>query len=138
MGYKIGDMKELVILRGLPGSGKSTIANIITGGRTDWVCSNDEYFEHDGKYEWKAEELGKAKEHCANKCRLLMNADVPVIVIANVNPKYKSFANYVDMAKQFGYRVHVMTVEHHHNGKNVHGVSPEVIGGMAMSFELKL
>ena len=53
-------MKQLIILRGVSGAGKSTVAEIISEGY--WpICEADQYhYTESGVYDWKPENVGKA------------------------------------------------------------------------------
>ena len=53
----IDRMKELILLRGLPGSGKSTFAEVIGGFR----CEADMYFMEDGEYKFDITRIEKAQ-----------------------------------------------------------------------------
>ncbi len=55
--------KTVYIMRGLQGSGKSTLAKKIASKPNSVVCSADDYFYRDGKYEWKASEMKAAHEY---------------------------------------------------------------------------
>ena len=46
----------LIIVRGLPGSGKSTFAELLG----DIICTTDDFHMKDGKYCWTAEKAGAA------------------------------------------------------------------------------
>lgn len=97
-------MKRLVIMRGLPGSGKSTKAATIQPEK-HYRCSADDYHIFDGVYQWKPENVHAAHKWCQSKCHTLMGQGISPIVIDNTNIKKKDFAFYVEMAALFGYTV---------------------------------
>jgi len=141
--------KTLFILRGLPGSGKTTAAEILadTGVCVDFmgnenekypVCTADDYFMHDGEYKWNPSQIGFAHESCQNKCREAMFCQEIKIFVANTNTTAKEMAVYYDMAKEYGYQVVSLIVETRHDGKNVHNVSDEALQKMRNRFEIKL
>ena len=64
-------MKKLYIVRGLPGSGKSTFAEALVG--SDFlVCEADKYFIVDGEYKFDATKLRQAHEWCKNRVETYM------------------------------------------------------------------
>jgi len=46
--------KNLVIVRGLPGAGKSSFAKLLGSA----ICTADDYFIKNGKYNWTASKIG--------------------------------------------------------------------------------
>ena len=57
-------MKTLIILRGVPGCGKSTVAEVLSNNGKYPVCTADDFFMKDGEYKWNPKQLG-------NRCQLL-------------------------------------------------------------------
>jgi len=53
-------VKQLILLRGLPGSGKSTFANLLGGIHVE----ADQYFIQDGEYKFDASKLKQAHNWC--------------------------------------------------------------------------
>jgi hypothetical protein len=46
--------------------------------------------------------------------------------------------SYIELAKQYGYRVHTIIVENRHGGVNVHDVPDVTLGNMRNRFSIKL
>jgi predicted kinase len=126
--------KNLIILRGLPGSGKSTFAKLL--GRA--VCTADDWFMRSGKYEWRADLLSEAHDWCMCKCRRFMKKGVDRIIIANTNINERAMRPYFDMAKDFGYTVFTVIVENRHGNSNIHNVPDENLVNMEKRFSIKL
>jgi len=59
-------MKELFLLRGLPGAGKSTLAKSLGGKHIE----ADMYFEYEGKYKFDASRLKEAHDWCQNTVKV--------------------------------------------------------------------
>jgi len=116
--------KNLIILRGLQGSGKSTVAKLFG---TKAICSADDYFMRGGEYKWYGAGLYKAHQWCIKKCYRFMKKQAPVIIIDNTSVKARDLKPYTDLARQFGYTAHSIIVENRHGGVNSHGVSEESI-----------
>jgi predicted kinase len=148
--------RVLVILRGLPGSGKSTFArdllnfaeDVCVGGLTK--CSADTYFlRPDGVYDWNPKYLKNAHEWCFEQVEEAMSdmgewsGDCQLIVLDNTNMIKAHYKKYVDLAQEKGYTVREVVIGKfdkdslkEYAERNVHGVSLDVIEKMAKKFEV--
>ena len=111
--------KSLFIFRGLPGAGKSALAEVL---EIKAVCCADDYFTRDGKYLWNGAKIGVAHEWCQRKCRRFMKKQVEKIVVNNTFTSERELQPYLDLARQFGYKVFSVVVENRHGGTNTHNV----------------
>ena len=59
-------MKQLYLLRGLPASGKTFVANSLSENNLYPVISADDYFEVDGEYIFDKSKLKSAHEYSKN------------------------------------------------------------------------
>jgi len=123
--------KVVIILRGLQGSGKSTVAKLFN---TKAICCADDYFVHDGEYKWYGAGLPHAHAWSMRKCRRFMKKQARCIIIDNTSVRERDLVPYNDLARQFGYIVHVLIVENRHGGVNSHGVSEEAIEKLRTRF----
>jgi len=96
--------KVVIILRGLQGSGKSTVAKLFN---TKAICCADDYFVHDGEYKWYGAGLPHAHAWSMRKCRRFMKKQARCIIIDNTSVRERDLVPYNDLARQFGYIVHV-------------------------------
>lgn len=126
--------RSLIILRGLPGSGKTSLAEILDAP----ICSADDYFMKDGKYLWNKEELGSAHQWCLGRCEFHMRQDAEKIIVANTSTTARELKPYYDLAQKYGYQVFSVIVENRHEGKNIHNVPEETLQKMAERFSIKL
>ncbi len=131
-------MKELIILRGLPGSGKSTLAKILAG-ESDPLLSIDDFFtDTNGNYHFESDKNHLAYKQCEQKCSDEMRRGSLKIFVHNTFTLDWEMEPYLEMAKQFDYRVHVVTVENYHGSTNVHDISNEQLKKMAEKYKVKL
>jgi len=135
--------KKLYIVRGLPGSGKSTFALDLVG--SDFlVCEADKYFMQDGEYKFDGSKLKEAHESCRSlvetymKDSLVNDQFYREIAVSNTFTQEWEMQPYFDLAKQYGYMVFTVIVENRHGGVNQHGVPDEALTRMKDRFEIKL
>lgn len=126
--------KKLIIVHGIPGSGKTSFAETL--GRA--ICCADDYFMRGGKYVWKAEKVGTAHDWCQRKCRRFMKKQIDTIIISNTSTTEREMQPYFDLARQFGYMVFSVVVENRHGKTSVHNVPEVTLEKMRSRFEIKL
>ena len=132
-------MKTLILLRGLPGAGKSTIARLLVGDKDYCHKEADMYFvDRDGNYNFDGSKLKLAHEWCREEVEFVMRFGHSTVVVSNTFTQEWEMEAYYELAKKYDYRVTALVVENRHNGKNVHGVPDEVLEKMAERFEIKL
>jgi len=133
---------ELILLRGLPGSGKTTLAKIILQLRsTDEpeILSADDFFEDkEGDYNFDPTKLKEAHNYCQFRCSERMRQQKARIVVANTFTQEWEMDEYFKMAERYNYRVHTVIVENRHGNENVHGVPEDKLQQMKNRFQIKL
>jgi predicted kinase len=133
-------MKTLYLLRGLPGSGKSTLSKQLGGSHFE----TDKYFVgENGEYNFDGLKLKEAHQWCQDSVSnaMLLNhttGENETIVVSNTFTQEWEMKPYMDMAKDWGYRVFSIIVENRHGGVNQHGVPDEKLQQMNDRFEIKL
>lgn len=137
-------MKTLILLRGLPGAGKSTLAGYFSwltqdGENTDMSThAADDYMLTNGTYQFDSTKLEECHVNCQNAVEKDMVSDVPLIVVHNTLTTEKEIEPYYYFAQRYGYRVHSLIVENRHEGKNLHQVPEGTIMKMRNRFSIKL
>lgn len=101
-------MHSMILIRGLPGSGKSTkahqMAEEITNGCTI-ICEADQYFEQLGHFD--GSKLGRAHEECKRKALNSLHSQYNIIV-SNTFSKQWEMQPYINMANEFGVTVDII------------------------------
>jgi predicted kinase len=127
-------MKELFLLRGLPGAGKSTLAKSLGGSHME----ADKYFMDEGEYKFDPSKTRDAHAWCQNAAKVWMANNTEKIVVSNTFTQEWEMEYYYDLAKEYGYRVYSLIVENRHSGVNSHGVPEEKLVQMKNRFEISL
>lgn len=132
-------MKTLYIVRGVPGSGKTTFAKSLGGTHFE----TDSYFMVDGEYKFDFTKLKEAHKWCQDSVNsaMVLNHTTginEVIVVSNTFTQEWEMLPYFEMSEYWGYRVFSVIVENRHGGINEHGVPEDKIEIMKNRFEVKL
>jgi len=137
--------KALILLRGLPGNGKTTTGELLseTPGVLPYpVYSADDYFYENGpnpgEYDFNREKLGAAHGQCQTRVEDAMLAGVAKIFVANTFTTDKEIKPYKDLAEANGYMLISLIVENRHGNKSVHNVPEETMYLMEKRFTTKL
>jgi predicted kinase len=134
----------LFLVRGIPGSGKSTFAKHIWNEYA--ICEADKFFHNKetGEYNFDASRLKEAHEWCRNEVETRMSDHQanpqysPEIVVSNTFTQEWEMEAYYKLAEQYDYMVYSLVVENRHGGINEHGVPEETIEKMRNRFSIKL
>ena len=137
--------KILYIVRGIPGSGKSTFAKKIVG-HDFLVCEADKYFinKETGEYKFEVSKIKDAHKFCQDtvetymKDSLVNNQFYREIAVSNTFTQEWEMDQYFKLAKEYGYTVFSIVVENRHGGTNVHNVPEDKIEQMKNRFSVKL
>lgn len=134
------EVKRVIIMRGLPGSGKSTKARSYGGT----IVSADDYFMSGGEYRFDPAKIGAAHADCKRKFEEALKRGDSIIVVDNTNTMSWEYQPYADMAKRYGYEVEIDAVgdatpsallPQQLSDRNLHGVPPASIEKMVQRWE---
>lgn len=129
---------NLYLIRGLPGSGKSTFAKELAEGLDCNHFEHDKYlYTDEGEYLWTEKRMAYAYRQCLRDTEATMVDGEPVVV-SNVFPTSKSLKNYRKLAEKYGYRVTYIVVENRRGGVNIHDVPQEALDNMREAFQVSL
>ena len=129
-------MKAVLIMRGLPGSGKSTIARELAKAVPDSLIVSADDFFMGGPIEVKA--LGHAHAFCQKNFEQALQDGTPLVIVDNTNTTKSEIRIYADKALEFGYELTIMEVPcdvETSLARNVHGAPRETIEKMARKLE---
>ena len=133
--------KELIVIRGVPGSGKSTFAEPIAGSYGEVFEADDYFYEHgEGSgYDFDPSKLGEAHDWCKDRVESAMrDRGVQRVVLSNTSTRVWEFLPYVSLAAKFGYRVHSIVKENRHRGESTKDIPESSINKMRDRFEIRL
>lgn len=136
--------KELILVRGVPGSGKSTTAKLLGAGGAGYAhFEADMYFMQDGVYKFDPTKIRDAHKWCQENVEraMLLNhtsGDNSTIIVSNTFTQEWEMESYYALAKQWDYKVFSIIVENRHGGVNEHGVPEDKLKAMKDRFEIKL
>jgi tRNA uridine 5-carbamoylmethylation protein Kti12 len=133
-------MKNLILLRGLPGSGKSTTVGLLGAGSSGTAhFEADMFFMRDGEYKFDFSQIKEAHKWCQSSVeRTMFLGHNSTIIVSNTFTQEWEMDVYYKLAEEWGYRVTSLIVENRHEGVNVHGVPQETLDKMKQRFEIKL
>lgn len=119
--------REVVVLRGASGAGKSTYAKTRFQGKKVEICSADDFFMKEGKYVFDWRLLDRAHASCLRRFIHLLSlpTDAEVVVVDNTNTTLVEIAPYMMVAQAFEWPARVVTIdvdEKTAEKRNLHGV----------------
>ncbi len=134
-------MKVLIILRGVPGAGKSSFAKYMFSNNV--FEADNFWYDKDGNYNFDIKRLGEAHKWCQNQVEELMKISDTTqygqeIVVSNTSTTEKELEPYLKLAEKYGYSVYSLIVENRHGNKSIHNVPDSTIEAMKKRFEIKL
>ena len=121
--------KNVIILRGVSGSGKSTFASMLARYNPGAVIvTADDYFTDSfGHYNFDLTKLGAAHSQCFRRFNdALYNPSVNTIIVANTNTTLKDCEPYAVAAESYGAKIAYVVLENRHGNSDVHDVPSEV------------
>jgi predicted kinase len=128
-------MRNLVLIRGLPGSGKSTFArqaleDLSHMNPVHW--ETDMFFETDEGYVFDPKRLGEAHQWCQDHVRAsLVNSKC--VIVANTFSRVWEMQPYIDMAAEF--KAHLLVAKLNTDFGNIHNVPESTIERMRDRWE---
>lgn len=125
---------KVYIIRGIPGSGKTTHAKKIL--HADIVIEADDFFTKNGKYKFNAAYLPEAHAHALKRFSLAIadskNKDKSIAACNTFSRRWE-IAPYIEACKKAGVDYSVIRMDG--TFQNVHNVPDYVVHNMSKRFE---
>ena len=129
-------MNNLILVRGVSGAGKSTIAPMFKNAVL--VSTDDFFLDEYGEYVFDANSLVINHQFCQLAVSMMMKDEEELIVVHNTFTADWEMDAYFDLAREHGYAVHTIIVENRHGSKNVHDVPQDVVKAQIERFSVTL
>ena len=129
-------MNNLILVRGVSGAGKSTIAPMFKNAVL--VSTDDFFLDEYGEYVFDANSLVINHQFCQIAVKMMMKDNEELIVVHNTFTADWEMDAYFDLAREHGYAVHTIIVENRHGSKNVHDVPQDVVKAQKERFSVTL
>ena len=131
-------MQTLYLIRGLPGAGKSSLADTLLDLGNTYHVEADMFFTmNTGNYLFDGSKLKDAHVWCQDTVvQHLINGYS--VIVSNTSTTEKEVKVYQDIAKKYNARFISLIVENRHEGANIHGVPEEKLQQMRNRFSTKL
>jgi hypothetical protein len=128
----------LYLIRGLPGSGKSTFAwQLFKNRLVQRMYEADDYFTDAGVYQFDPTKLEQAHQQCKRNTWLALYEGMSVSV-SNTSCAEWEVETYATIAKETEANFVSIILENRHDGKNIHGCPDAKVEQMERKFSVKL
>lgn len=132
----MGKLKNVVIVRGVAGSGKSTFASLLAQAQNGKIVEADKFAYQGDEYVWRAEDLASYHKNAMAEFEKHVKNGEELIIVSNVSAKWRDFKFYFNKAKESGYQVTSLVVENRNETKSIHNVPDETITRMRENFQV--
>ena len=141
MTYIKGGVKNLILVRGASGSGKTTFVEEFIEN-VSLSIATDDFFVLDGMYTFDHSYLANYHQRCIDSVESEMETPSTEgycnIVVHNTFTMEWEMKAYFDLAEKYGYNVYRFVMENIHKSKNIHDVPEDAVKAQRDRFEIVL
>ena len=141
MTYIQGGTKNLILVRGVSGSGKTTFTEEFVKN-VSLSIATDDFFVLDGMYTFDHNYLDEYHQRCIDSVESEMKSPSTErycnIVVHNTFTMEWEMKAYSDLAEKYGYNVYRFVMENTHKSKSIHNVPEDVVQAQRDRFEIVL
>jgi predicted kinase len=133
------NFRSIILIRGVPGSGKSTLGAVLSESGKYPVFSVDDFFtDANGNYKFDHLKNHLAYEQCRMNTERSMKDGIKKIFVDNTFTMDWEMDPYIKLASTYSYELFVITVENYHGSKNIHEIPEEQIEKMKSKYKVRL
>ena len=142
---------DLILVRGVSGSGKNTISELVATNDTDVVIATDDMFMDKGEYVFDKQKLSMYHQLTINKVEAWMKEydekikdtewswfPINRLFVCNTFTTEWEMKPYFELAKKYEWNVHTIIVENRHGSDSIHDVPGDVIDAQRERFQVVL
>jgi predicted kinase len=127
--------KGLILIRGLPGSGKSTVAKNLASSTMGYTRHIETDMFWGPNYEFDISRIKEAHAWCQSETEKWLNDD-NIVIVSNTFTTAFELLPYFDIAKKYNVRPQIILCQGSFG--SVHNVPAEVLEKMAARFEYNI
>lgn len=127
--------RTLILVRGLSGSGKTWLSDMIVGDSPTrvMICADDYFINDKGDYQFDYTKIKEAHEWCISETRETLEEEHEIVCVHNNFTRKWEAEPYFKMAEELGYKVQVISLyDSGMNDKDLAERSPHTISEKAI------
>jgi len=113
---------DIILVRGISGSGKTTISNLLSSKNDIVVAADDFMVDSEGNYDFDLYRLNDCHKKCKDTVEDAMKSEKKKIFVHNTFTELWEMKPYFNLAKKYNYRIFSIITENRHEGKSLHDV----------------